>query len=98
MFVLVSIDPARDTPQALLKYAEERNLNTSRWSLLTGSNDEVMELAMILGFKYTSNDNGGFTHTNLISFLNKSGEIIHQNEGLTLDLKSVSDAIAMLNK
>ncbi len=97
-FVLVSIDPTRDTPQALLKYAKEKNLDSSRWSLLTAGNDEVMELAMMLGFKYTRNDNGGFTHTNLISFLNRSGEIIHQNEGLDLDLKSITNVIAMLNK
>ena len=90
--ILIEILPA------LLKYADERNLNTSRWSLLTGSKDDMMELAMILGFKYTKNENGGFTHTNLISFLNKSGEIIHQNEGLTLDINSVSNAIALLNK
>jgi len=96
-FVLVSIDPERDTPQVLKKYAEERSLSSKRWTLLTGSNDDVMELGMMLGFKYSKNENGGFTHTNLISFLDKKGEIIYQNDGLDLDMNSVTKTIASIN-
>ncbi|HKI90399.1 MAG TPA: SCO family protein [Draconibacterium sp.] len=96
-FVLVSIDPERDTPQVLKKYAEERSLNYERWTLLTGSKDDIMELGMMLGFKYSKNENGGFTHTNLISFLNRKGEIIYQNDGLELDMNSVTKTIASLN-
>jgi protein SCO1/2 len=97
-FVLVTIDPDRDTPANLLKYAKEKNLSSDRWSLLKGSKDNIMDLSMMLGFKYTKNENGAFSHTNLISFLNKSGEIIHQNEGLSLDIDSISTVIASLDK
>ena len=95
-FVLVSIDPERDTPSVLHKYAEERNLDLKRWKLLTGSRGDIMELGMMLGFKYSKNESGGFTHTNLISFLNRKGEIIYQNDGLELDMNSVTKAIASL--
>ena len=97
MFVLVSIDPARDTPDVLANYAKERNLDKGRWCLLTGGKDDIMELSMILGFKFTQNESGGFTHTNLISFLNHKGEIVFQNEGLGLEKDSVTKVIASLN-
>ncbi|MGA8264371.1 MAG: SCO family protein [Ignavibacteriaceae bacterium] len=97
-FVLVTIDPDRDTPANLLKYANERNLNTNTWNLLRGTKDDIMELSMMFGFKFTKNESGGFSHTNLISFLNKSGEIIHQNAGLDVDINSVSNVLASLNK
>ncbi|HKJ80792.1 MAG TPA: SCO family protein [Ignavibacteriaceae bacterium] len=96
-FVLVSIDPERDTPRVLKNYARDHNLKSPNWTLLTGSKNDIMELAMMLGFKYSKNSSGGFTHTNLISFLNDKGEIIFQNDGLVVDMGSVSKTISKLN-
>jgi len=96
-FVLVSIDPERDTPAVLKNYARDHNLKSSNWTLLTGSKDDIMELAMMLGFKYSKNSSGGFTHTNLISFLNEKGEIISQNDGLVVDMGLVAKTISKLN-
>jgi len=97
-FVLVSIDPERDTPAVLKDYAKDYNLKSPNWTLLTGSKNDIMELAMMLGFKYSKNNSGGFTHTNLISFLNDKGEIIFQNDGLVVDMGSVSKTISKLNE
>lgn len=86
MFVLISIDPERDIPQKLAKFAQEKNLDTKRWTLLTGNSDEIMELAALIGFKYKKDNKGDFSHSNLITFLNKEGEIIHQQVGLNQDI------------
>lgn len=96
-FVLVTIDPARDKPSVLKKYAAAKNLDTSRWSLLYGNKKDIMQLAMALGFKYSKNSDGSFTHSGLISFLNKRGEIKYQHDGLVLDQNTISDAIAAIN-
>jgi len=85
-FVLVSIDPERDTPEKLEKFAEEKNLDAKRWTLLTGSSDDIMELAALTGFKYKKDKSGDFSHSNLITFLNKEGEILHQQFGLNQDI------------
>jgi protein SCO1 len=85
-FVLVSIDPERDSPAKLKTYAQERGLDLSRWTLLTGKNDDIMELAATIGFKYKKDDNGNYSHSNLITLLNEKGEIIHQQVGLNQDI------------
>ena len=94
-FVLVSIDPSKDTPERLKKYAEERDLNWENWALITGSKYEIAELAQILGFKYKENQSGMFTHSNLITFINAKGEIQNQSEGLN---QNVNMLYSMLNK
>jgi protein SCO1/2 len=93
-FVLVSIDPIRDTPQELRKFAEEKNLDLHYWTLLTGSENDIAELAQMVGFKYRRNKSGSFTHSNLITFINKAGEIENQSEGLNQDTEKL---LAMLN-
>lgn len=85
-FVLVSIDPERDTPAKLKAYAQDHNLDLSRWTLLSGKNDDVMELAALIGFKYKKDDNGNFSHSNVITLLNEKGEILHQQTGLNQDI------------
>ena len=52
-FVLVSFDPARDTPGVLRAYSDRMHLDPASWSLLTGHPDDVLELATLLGIRYT---------------------------------------------
>ena len=85
-FVLVTIDPERDTPAKLKTYAQEHGLDLSRWILLTGKSDDVMELAALTGFKYKKDDNGNYSHLNIITLLNEKGEILHQQTGLNQDI------------
>lgn len=94
-FVLVSIDPDRDKPENLLKILEMNNLDSKRWTLLTGNKDNVMNLAALIGFKFKVDGNGGFSHSNLITLLNENGEIVHQHVGLN---QNVDDALLVLNK
>ena len=88
-FLLVSIDPERDTPARLKEYAEGKNLDQKRWTLLTGSETDIAELAQAIGFKYRHNRQGTFTHSNLITFINSQGCIINQTEGLNVLPKKV---------
>lgn len=80
-YVLVSIDPERDTPERLKAFYLENKLTTD-WILLTSSAGNVMELAMVLGVKYKTIGNSDFSHSNLITVLNEKGEIMHRQEGL----------------
>lgn len=83
-FVMVSIDPARDTPERLQAFYEENKL-LSDWTLLTGDAESVMELAAVLGVRYKTIGKTDFSHSNLITILDFNGEIVHRQEGLGVD-------------
>jgi len=90
-FLLVSIDPDRDSPAKLNEYADKNNLDLKRWKLLTGKKEDIMELAALIGFRYKKDKNGDFSHSNLITFLNEKGEIIHQQVGLNQDISESTE-------
>lgn len=53
-FVSISVDPARDTPAVLSRYAA-RVRNDSRWTFLTGRREAIVDLS-VKGFKLTAGD------------------------------------------
>jgi protein SCO1 len=92
-FVLVTFDPARDTPPVLSAYSARMGLDPSSWLLLCGPPEDVLELATLLGIKYKRDQSGGFIHSNVITMLNRAGEIVHRHEGLQQDMASTLEAI-----
>ena len=91
-FVLVSLDPARDDTSRLAGYAAERGLDPARWTLLTGSDADVRDLAATLGVRYRQVTPDDLAHTNLITLLDQDGRIARQSSGRMDD-----DAIAELH-
>lgn len=45
-FVSISVDPERDTPEALRAYAERYDADRSRWLFLTGEESDIRRLAV----------------------------------------------------
>jgi regulator of cell morphogenesis and NO signaling len=95
-YVLVSIDPKNDTPEALKNYANRNNLDLKKWHLLTGTEDGINELAAVLGFRYKKESDGSFSHSNIITVLNETGEIAYQHFGLNQDVNDVLNEIKKL--
>jgi protein SCO1/2 len=95
-FTLVTFDPRRDTPEALAAYLKIRHLPADRWRFLHGEPDDIQELAVLLGVKYKEEAGGQFSHSNLITVLNESGEIVHQLAGLGQDIKGTVEALEAL--
>jgi protein SCO1/2 len=81
-FTIISIDPERDTPDRLKTFANENNLSEEKWTLLNGGNGDVLEIAALLGVKYKRVSDTDFTHSNMITVLNKEGEVVHQRKKL----------------
>src|SRR5262245_59455399 len=92
-FVLVTFDPARDTPSVLSAYGARMGLDPGSWLLLSGHSDDVLELSTLLGVKYKRDQSGGLIHSNVITVLNKAGEIVHRHEGLQQDMAATLEAI-----
>jgi len=81
--VLVSFDPERDTPRALKELAARYRLDETRWSLLTGADDTVREVAAVLGVKVRKLSKGMFNHSSVIAVLDRHGVITERIDGIT---------------
>lgn len=81
-FVLVTFDPATDTPERLRALAAERHIDTARWTLLRGSDDDVRTFATVLGVQYSRVGPAEFTHSNILTLLDARGVVAAQLEGL----------------
>jgi protein SCO1/2 len=93
-FVLVSFDVERDTPAALAAYRQQRALGDD-WILLHGDDDAVRELAALIGVKYKQEAGGGFAHSNVITLLNREGEVSYQRSGLKGGLDETAAALVV---
>jgi len=80
--VLVSLDPERDTPEALQALARARGLDESRWRLLRAPDDTVREIAAALGIKYRRLPDGSFNHSSVITLLDRSGAMQGRLDGI----------------
>jgi protein SCO1/2 len=78
----VSIDPERDTLEALRAFRQQNRLESDRWRLLRGSPGDVQQLADSIGFNYYPGSKLQFAHSLLITELNPAGEIVYQQSGL----------------
>lgn len=94
--VLISLDPKRDTPAALAEYRKKQHLETAHWTLLTGGEEDVRELAALLGVNYRRDSRGQFAHSNVLFMLNSEGEIAHRQVGLNQDPTQAVSALRKL--
>lgn len=78
-YAAFSIDPDRDTPEALQKFFKKMKLN-DRWTLLTSTKDQVRDMAAILGFSYKYLGDADFTHSTSLFLISSQGEILSRKE------------------
>jgi protein SCO1/2 len=80
--LLVSIDPARDTPEALMYIVNKRKLDTTRWTLSRTDEKGVRTLAALLGVRYRVLADGEFNHTSALILLDAEGRVVARTETL----------------
>ena len=78
--VLVSMDPARDTPKALLAVVDKRKLDTTRWRLAAPRADDVRGIAGVLGVRYRALADGEFNHSSALVLLDAEGRVLARTE------------------
>lgn len=94
-FVLVSFDSQRDVPEQLQHFKDEMKLD-SRFTLLHGSDGPVRTLSVLLNIQFQQNSNGDFSHSNVISVLDKQGNLVFQKEGIQADQEQTIKQIESL--
>lgn len=95
-FLLITMDPKRDNPEQLTKFATEHQLDLKRWTLLTGSESDVLEIANVLNVRISKTENGNFDHSNIIHIINSKGNIVYQQIGLAQEPKESIEKISEL--
>ena len=107
LFVSVSFDPDRDTPEVLFDYASNYNLNQENWQLLTGNKSIVDELLSKLNIgtvktptRFTESGTPIYfiDHTDRVTLIDKKGRIRRHYLGSELDTDIVVKDIEKLLK
>jgi protein SCO1/2 len=74
-FVLISMDPKRDTPSVLQEVMTTRRLNPAGWTLLRPEETGLRGIAGVLGVRYRALADGEFNHSTELVLLDADGRI-----------------------
>lgn len=80
--VMISIDPERDTPEALRAVAAKHSVDDARWMLARTEPEDTRALAAVLGIKYKALPDGQFNHTSTMILLDAAGREIARSSKL----------------
>ena len=81
-FVSITVDPERDTPEVLKRYAAAHRANTAGWAFLTGTQTDIREVAKGYGIYYGKTPRGDVDHTFLTSLVDPRGTLRVQYSGV----------------
>jgi protein SCO1/2 len=81
-FISITVDPERDTPEVLKRYAEAHKANLAGWAFLTGTTAEIRDVAKRYGIYYKKMPRGDVDHTFLTSLVDQNGTLRVQYMGV----------------
>jgi len=84
-FLSITVDPERDTPAVLQRYARAHGANLAGWAFLTGTPVEIRQVARRYGIYYKKTPRGDVDHTFLTSLVDQSGTLRVQYLGVRFD-------------
>jgi protein SCO1 len=98
-FLLVTLDPERDTVDVLAKTAQQRNADAPRWLLARSAADDVRRLAAALGIQYRPLPDKEFNHSTILSLLDAQGRVRARDSHFgAVDRAFVATARAVLDE
>lgn len=71
-------------------------MDSDQWFFLGGSEGDTREFAAVLAVNYKKISPMDFSHSNIISIFDEQGELVHQKEGLGVNLEKAVDKILEL--
>jgi protein SCO1/2 len=84
-FVAITVDPVKDTPEALRRYAEGHGAKAPGWLFLTGTEEEIGEVARRYAIYVKKRPAGDVDHTFLTSLIDGEGVLRVQYLGVRFD-------------
>jgi protein SCO1 len=95
-FVSITLDPERDTPDALQRYMKLYDLDNAGWSFVTGPRETVGETIAAWGMWTKAAANGQLDHPSRIFLLDRSLRVREIYNTELLNASNVSEDIALL--
>lgn len=95
-FVSVSIDPRRDTPEALRRYAETRGIDLAGWTLATGEPELVEEVLRVYAVGSLAQADGSVDHQILTYLIDPAGGVARHYWGSSQSVEEWVAAIAQV--
>ena len=95
-FAAVTVDPKRDTPEVLKRYADSHNADRAHWTFLTGSVAEIAEVTRGYGIYNKKQSEGDVDHTFLTSLIDAQGNLRVQYLGWRFNDEEFRDDLRKL--
>jgi protein SCO1/2 len=95
--LLVSLDPARDTPEALAAALAQVQADPGRWAMLRTAPGDVRAVAAALGIRYRPTPDGEMNHSSILTVLDADGRPKARLEGLGRDPAPLVEALRGLH-
>ncbi|NGP61764.1 SCO family protein [Paenibacillus thiaminolyticus] len=99
--VSISFDPERDTLEEIKKWSEKYNADYSGWYFLRGKEEDVAKMMPELGSSVFKDEDGNFTHLNVITLVDQDGNIrkyYNANDLETASPENIAKDVARLVK
>jgi protein SCO1/2 len=98
-FVSITVDPERDTPDVLKRYAEAYKMNPAGWAFLTGTPAEIRDVARRYGVYAKKPSHGDVDHTFLTSLVDQNGTLRVQYMGVKFNPEEMlRDLLSLLQE
>jgi len=92
--ILASFDSKNDTPEKLKKYRQAKKLDAKKWHFLAAKSDAAArELSVVLNISYKDLGDGDFSHSNVITLLDKEGRILKVANNLNFNPQDFIQAL-----
>jgi protein SCO1/2 len=88
----ITIDPQFDTPAALTEYARRYGADGESWRFLTGSLDQIREVAGMFGLVYWAEE-GSITHSAATAVISRDGRLAAVIEGAGYRAEQLRDLV-----
>ncbi len=95
-FVSITLDPERDTPEALRSYAEQRGADLSSWSFLTGDAENVKRVLQEFYVGSVRRPDGTIDHLVATYLIDPQGQIVERYIGLEVPRAEIIDDLRRL--
>lgn len=74
--ISITLDPKKDTPEYLLKYAQGHDRAEPNWSFLTGKQADIAKVAALFGIVFWTEKNGVIEHNIRTAIVGADGKLV----------------------